>query len=105
MTEPLTKFACPACRKSFKRPAGHAGKRNLPRPIERRPCPHCGGDAYLMGSNFRAPPARDIEAWRVVEFLIKAGLPYFDIGQAYPTDLPEAVRFAEANRDSAQPIL
>lgn len=80
----LTKFACLDCRRVFKRPVEDIGKRSAPRPIEIRRCPGCGGDAYLMGSDFRAPPRDDRKAWDVVSVLVRAGLPYFRVYQTMP---------------------
>jgi hypothetical protein len=59
MTQPaishLTKFACLDCRRVFKRKVEGQMKRTSAQPIEVRVCPFCGGEAYLVSSNFRAP--------------------------------------------------
>lgn len=80
----LTKFACLDCRSVFKRAVADVGKRNVPRPIEVRRCPACGGDMYLMSSDFRAPRKQDTKAWSVVSALTRAGLPYFRFSKALP---------------------
>lgn len=128
--EQLTKFACLDCRRVFKRAVTDIGKRNWPRPIEVRPCPSCGSDAYLMSSDFRAPPRSDLVKWEVVAYLVRAGLPYFRIYDplplaalghpkqrhkglisasvgvgAYPETMAEARIFVARHRDKAMPIV
>lgn len=128
--EQLTKFACLDCRRVFKRPVADIGKRNWPRPIEVRRCPACRGDAYLMSSDFKAPPRDDHKRWEVVAYLVRAGLPYFRLYEPiplgifghpkmrpkglisaqrtiepYPETMAEAVAFAARHRDKAQPIV
>ena len=129
--EQLTKFACLDCCRVFKRPVADIGKRNWPRPIEVRRCPSCGGDAFLMSSDFKAPPRDDRKSWEVVAYLVRAGLPYFRLYEPisvgalfghpkkrpkgllsaqvkigpYPETMAEAVAFVSRHRDKAQPIL
>ncbi len=129
--EQLTKFACLDCRRVFKRPVADIGKRNWPRPIEVRRCPSCGGDAFLMSSDFKAPPRSDLRRWEVVACLVRAGLPYFRLYEPvplgvvfghpkvrpkglisaqrkiepYPETMAEAIAFVARHRDKAQPIL
>jgi len=128
--EHLTKFACLDCRRVFKRPVKGAAKLNTPTPIEVRTCPACGSDAYLVSSDFRAPPRRDEKAWEVVAYLTRAGLPYFRIFEEvplsafghpsvrpkgllsarvkvgpYPETMEEARAFVERHRDKAMPIV
>ncbi len=128
--EQLTKFACLDCRRVFKRNVADIGKRNSPREIEVRRCPSCGGDAYLMSSDFRAPPRGDLKRWEVVAFLVRAGLPYFRLYEPiplgtlghparrpkglisaeasigpYPETMAEARMFVERHRDKAQPFV
>jgi hypothetical protein len=127
----LTKFACLDCRRVFKRPVADIGKRNWPRPIEVRRCPSCRGDAWLMSSDFKAPPRDDLKRWEVVAYLVRAGLPYFKLYEPiplgavfghpkgrpkgllsaqrriepYPETMAEAVAFVARHRDKAQPIV
>jgi hypothetical protein len=114
----------------FKRPIKGAAKRNYPTPIEVRTCPSCGGDAYLVSSDFRAPRQNDLKAWEVAGYLVRAGLPYFRIYEdmplsalghpkarpkgilgwkvqvaPWPTTMDEARAFVEKHRDKAQPII
>lgn len=128
--EQLTKFACLDCRRVFKRRVADIGKRNWPRPIEVRRCPSCGGDAYLMSSDFKAPPRDDLARWEVVACLVRAGLPYFRLYEPlplgafghpmqrpkglisaqrriepYPETLAGALAFIARHRDKAQPIV
>lgn len=71
-------------------PTHPATRRAAPRPIEVRPCPSCGGDAYWMGSNFRAPPRQDLKAWEIVALLDRVGLPYCKVQAPLPlADLEE----------------
>lgn len=130
MKQMLTKFACLDCRRVFKRPVEDLGKRNMPRPIEVRRCPACAGDAYLMSSDFRAPPRNDLKSWEVVATLVRAGLPYFRIYQdvplsefghprvrpkgligaqvaigPWPQTMAEAQAFVARHRDKAQPFV
>lgn len=126
----LTKFACLNCFRVFKRAVADLGKRNWPRPVEVRRCPACGGDAYLMSSDFRAPPRTDRKAWEVVAFLVRNGFPYFRLFERvspgdvdipglddpriqwvelkvgpYPDTLAEAQEFVDRYRRLAQPIV
>jgi len=129
--EQLTKFACLDCRRVFKRPVAHTGKRNWPRPVEVRRCPSCRGDAYLMSSDFKAPPRDDLKRWEVVSYLVRSGMPYFRIYEPvplavvhghpkarpkgvtaalreagpYPETMAEAIAFAARYRSQAQPIV
>jgi hypothetical protein len=131
MTAPdthLAKFACLDCRGVFKRPVAGTAKR-APRSIEIRSCPNCGASAYLTGGDFRAPPKRDEDGWRVVACLVRAGLPFFRLYEdmplstlghpsqwpkglrrlqrrlAYPTSLREAQQFVVDHRDKAMPFV
>jgi hypothetical protein len=79
----LTKFTWLECRSTFKRPAT-AFVRNAPCCIEIRSCPSCGGSAFLMGSDFRAPPKRDDRAWAIVDLLVRSGFPYFRLHEDVP---------------------
>ncbi|MCW1402050.1 hypothetical protein OKA06_06825 [Novosphingobium sp. MW5] len=126
----LIKFACLDCHSVFKRPVADIGKRNVPRPIEVRRCPACGCDAYLMSSDFRAPPKSDAKAWEVVAALTRAGLPYFRIYEdmplsafghparrpkailsaqyrvgPWPETMAEAKEFIARHRDKAMPFV
>lgn len=128
--EQLHKFACLTCRRVFKRRVTGTGRRNHARPIDVRVCPSCGGEAFLMGANFRAPPRADKAAWRVVEMLVRAGFAYANfyvplslsrLGHPktrypailsasskvcrFPTDLAGARAFIERYRAFAQPIV
>lgn len=129
--EQLTKFACLDCRRVFKRAISHTAKRNLPRPIEVRRCPSCGGDAYLMSSDFRAPRRDDLGRWKIVACLVRAGLPYFKLFEPvplnvlfdhpalrpkglisaaikvepWPETMAEALAFVARHRDKAQPFV
>lgn len=85
MAPPLTKFACLDCCRVFKRPADTTQKT----------CPRCAGVTHRTGSDFRAPSATDKTGWAVATFLICSGLPYYRIGEKYPTTLREARQFAE----------
>jgi len=40
-------------------------------------CPDCGGQAYFMGIDFKAPKKSDIKAWQKVEKFIKSGKTYY----------------------------
>ncbi|MBP2550175.1 RNA polymerase subunit RPABC4/transcription elongation factor Spt4 [Neorhizobium galegae] len=83
----LTKYACLACQRVFKRPADATQKT----------CPRCAGVTYRTGSDFRPPSADDKKGWEVASFLILSGFPYYRIGVRYPTTLKEARRFVEVN--------
>jgi hypothetical protein len=39
-------------------------------------CPDCGGQAYFMGIDFKAPKRSDIKEWREVEQFIRSGQLY-----------------------------
>lgn len=77
MKAALTKFACPDCRKVFKRPSNAA----------RRMCPHFGLETRRAGSDFKAPAKDDAKAWKLASFLLARGFPYYRLGFAYPTSI------------------
>ncbi len=87
----LTKFACLACRKVFKRPAD----------ATRKTCPHCHDEARRVGSDFKAPSKSDVKSWEVASFLIRSGFPFYRLGVAYPTTLADAQTFIDRYADKA----
>jgi len=91
MRHSLTKFACLDCRRVFKRPADATQKT----------CPRCAGVTYRTGSDFRPPAATDKSGWAVAAYLIFSGLPYYRIGEKYPTTMREAKQFVEQNASAA----
>lgn len=112
----LTKFACLDCRTCFKRPVVGIEKRKHVQWIEVRTCPNCTGEAYLVGSDFKAPRKVDDAGWKVADFFIRAGLPYFRLYKpddhyggfiqvgAYPTDMQAAREFAHEHAGAARPF-
>jgi|GEM_PF-1753511 hypothetical protein len=112
----LTKFVCLDCRTCFKRPVVGAEKRKHVQWVEVRTCPNCAGDAYLVGSDFKAPRKTDDTGWKVADFFIRAGLPYFRLYKpgsvpgafsqvgAYPTDMQAAREFARHHAGAARPF-
>lgn len=110
----LTKFVCLDCRTCFKRPVIGIEKRKHVQWIEVRICPNCTSDAYLVGSDFKAPRKADDAGWMVADFFIRAGLPYFRLYKAgaypsgfiqvgaYPTDMQAAREFAREYAGAAQ---
>lgn len=77
ITSRLQHYACFSCRKAFKQPFDSS------RP--ERPCPQCGRLMPNMGTDFKAPPQKDIEQWRKVEALALAGVRFFP---RWPSELP-----------------
>lgn len=99
----LTKYLCPACRKTFKRLVRGKGV---------RVCPHCDGEAVRMGQKFRPPKLQADKEWEVVLFLVENGF-YFDSIPseddfnryvAYPKTMDEAREFVIRHEDRAIPI-
>ncbi len=90
--KPLAPFVCFACRKSFKRAFD----------LESPRCPDCGGSTIGLDQKFKAPPMKDVKAWRVVEFVVASGFRYQtlhdpslacqDVGE-YPKTMAEAEKF------------
>ncbi len=82
--------ACFPCRKSFKLATDRSGA------LERvSACPGCGEPLRWMGRNFKAPKRGDLEQWRKVETLWKAGVRF---GSARRPDVeppPERLREVE----------
>jgi hypothetical protein len=85
-------FACFQCRKSFKRPqfsACHdsymtsdqlAGQIHEVARFEADrdyKCPDCGGEAYFMGQDFKAPKRSDLKAWASAQAFITSGKIYY----------------------------
>ena len=88
-------YICIACRKSFKRPHG----------IELKRCPQCSGEMVRLSRKFKPPKNSDVEAWRVVEYVVNAGFSYESIhienGQQarYPKTIKEAEEFVRLYGD------
>jgi DNA-directed RNA polymerase subunit RPC12/RpoP len=88
-------FVCFECRKSFKRA----------RVLESPACPDCGGSTVWLSQKFKAPPKRNVQAWRVVRFLVDRGFWYGSVYElddegcrrsvAYPKTMAEAGKFAQ----------
>jgi hypothetical protein len=74
------KYACFACRKAFKRPAG----RDLPdaswKDRDPAPCPDCGRPMAHIGRDFKPPRRDEVEAWAVAEHLFGRGFHYHTCG-------------------------
>lgn len=88
----LFPHVCFACRKSFKKPESTG----------LRQCPQCKGEMVRLSRKFKPPKNTDVEAWRVVEYVVKAGFSYESIhienGQQahYPKTMKEAVEFVRS---------
>jgi len=106
-------FACFECRKAFKRPCTEREQQRsawLSRRISgRQPskpftppvyhCPDCDGVATLMGRAFRAPRRDNVDQWRKVEVLARAGFTSWSYVGRYPDTIAEARRFVETHRN------
>lgn len=96
------KYACFACRKAFKRPAG----RDLPDETwvtnDPAPCPDCGRPMAHIGHDFKPPRQDDAEAWAVAGQLYARGFHYHTCGcggAGYrPTRWADVPAFLAANR-------
>ena len=95
----LMQFACFDCRKAFKQPA--AFPKRIPE--ERHICPQCGAEMVEMGRNFRAPKRDDLEQWKKVEALVRAGFSFHSVNSyrtgRYPERLSEVDSFVEKARE------
>lgn len=40
-------------------------------------CPDCGGLAFFMGTDFKAPKRTDVRAWQEVQVFIESGKVYY----------------------------
>ena len=83
-------YACFACRKSFKR---------IPRDRVQK-CPDCGAPANEMGRSFRPPKKTDVEQWKKIEKLWRAGFRFprrYRNAPAYPARLKEVDQFIKDN--------
>lgn len=85
-------FACFACRKTYRK-AWSAPERGRFATGEdyddaRSVCPQCAGRMAKMGLDFKAPPQRDVEAWRIVEHLYARGLNFESCGCGGPGYVP-----------------
>jgi len=105
-------FACFDCRKSFKRPytvgeqersawlsrriSGRQPSKSFTPPIYH--CPDCDAEATLMGRAFRAPGHDDVDRWRTVEILARAGFIFWSHVGRLPETVAEARQFVEAHR-------
>ena len=91
-----TAFACPGCRKSYKRAFNFA--KEFPMVL---PCPECGGNAFNLGRHFKAPKKSDGAQWLKVAFLIRSGfwfqkirpVPNSSESAPYPETLEQAKAF------------
>jgi len=85
-------YACFRCRKSFKRPQFQAssnrfmtGEQLKAQSEEAKQfednrdykCPDCGGPAFFMGIDFKAPPKSDIKTWKKVQKFIESGKTFY----------------------------
>lgn len=85
-------FACFACRKTYRK-AWSASERGRFATGEdcdgaRSVCPQCARRMAKMGLDFKAPPQRDVEAWRIVEHLHARGLNFESCGCCGPGYVP-----------------
>lgn len=84
-------YACFVCRKSFKRPQfsgsinrfmtseqaiGQQKESERFEDARQYKCPHCGGPAHFMGTDFKAPKRMDTKEWQAVEGFIRSGKLY-----------------------------
>ena len=80
---------CFACRKSFRRPKSEGTRK----------CPDCGGVVVALDRKFKAPRKGDLNAWRVVQYVVDSGLRYQSIRlgdgklATYPRTMRQAVAF------------
>ena len=84
----LFPFACFNCNKSFKKPHSE----------EPRKCPKCHSEMTRLSRKFKPPKKDDLEAWRVVEYVVKAGFRYqsIHIGNGQQANYPITLREAES---------
>lgn len=40
-------------------------------------CPNCGGAAYFMGIDFKAPKTTDVRGWKAAEDFIRSGKVFY----------------------------
>ena len=80
--EPLMRFACFECRKSFKRE------------LKREPyaCPQCGNPMFEMGRQFKAPAQTDVKQWRKVEALVRGGITFHSQRLYSLRNMPKVLR-------------
>lgn len=77
---------CFACRKCFRRPISD----------KPRKCPECGRAMSRLNRKFKAPKKEEVNAWRVVEFVVASGFQYQSLhvaGARYPKTMKEAEEF------------
>lgn len=105
-------FACFECCKSFKRPyavdeqqrsawlsrriSGRQPSKTFAMPVYH--CPDCERPATLMGRAFRAPCHDEVEQWRKVEILVRAGFTFWSSAGRYPDAVSEARAFVKSHR-------
>jgi len=105
-------FACFDCRKSFKRPypvgeqersawlsrriSGRQPSKPFTPPVYH--CPDCDAVATLMGRAFRAPRHDDVDRWRAVEILARAGVTFWSSVGRRPETPAEARKFVQTYR-------
>jgi DNA-directed RNA polymerase subunit RPC12/RpoP len=75
-------YACLACRKVFR----------LRHDERKFPCPECGGLMRAVGRDFKAPPRRDVKAWRLVKLLLLEDIRWHACGCDGPGPLPATLR-------------
>ena len=97
--------ACFDCRKAFKRTNEEEWPAHLQLGDSEQvpaPCPQCGKPMADLGLDFKPPPRKDIEHWRVVEFLFRHGVGYHSCGCGGPGYRPSRWRdmrpFLESHR-------
>ncbi|MFJ2738552.1 deoxyxylulose-5-phosphate synthase [Streptomyces sp. NPDC087440] len=80
-----TSYVCLACRVSYKQP--YEGQ-----PDRQRICPRCTEPLIHAGSAFAAPRRRDVNAWRTVGVLLRAGVGFHKSRSGGPGFRPRTVR-------------
>jgi hypothetical protein len=87
----LVAHACFGCRKSWKLPEESTGT-----------CPQCGKSANWMGRAFKAPKKTDVDQWKKVEALWRAGFRFLpNTGwrevEPYPEQFRDVAKFIADN--------
>lgn len=87
----LTAHACFDCRKSWKLAEESAAT-----------CPQCGNAAHFMGRAFKAPKKTDLEQWKKVAMLWRAGFRFYSHTgrwevESYPERLRDVENFIRQN--------
>ena len=94
-------LVCFDCRKMFRRRLLADIKSGQKDSIEAK-CPQCSGLMASMGLDFKAPPKKDVKAWKYVQNLYAVGITFHSCGCSGPGYIPKNKEEILANLEQSK---